>query len=181
MGRVTRLGLSVAGEGLSAVVSRRRRGASGDAAGSAHALPSVPVAASRRGGAYGDSGCGGGGGNGSARIAGATVACSGTESLGRGGATTDASEKAASVIPISRWRARLMRGNSTPKQRAARITTAGKPTMINSSLGPKARGVAEGETRATGCAVGMYTHNYRDSITNRALAGSCAVQWLAGG
>ena len=123
--------------GLSTVVSSRSRGAGSAAgAGGAHALPMVPVAASRRGGANDDS-CGsgrttGGGGGGVA----ATL--SGVGGLvGRGGAIIEESENEASVMPVSRCRARLNRGSTTPKITAAAMATAGTPRMTRSSVVPK--------------------------------------------
>jgi hypothetical protein len=139
-----RAGFSAGGAGRSTVVSRRSRGGSAVAMGSAHAEPSVPVAASRRGGAYGEStGSTRGGG-------GAAATCSGVGGRdGRGGATTEASEKAASVIPISRCLARRNRGTTTPNAMAAMITAAGTPTRNRRSEDPT-RVVRNAETKKQG-------------------------------
>jgi len=152
---------SPVGAGRSAVVSRRSRGGSCVATESAHDEPSVPVAASRRGGAYGDStGSTLGGG------AAAAATCSGVCGRdGRGGATTEASENAASVIPISRCLERLYRGNRMPKPMAAAMTTAGTPRITKSSEDPTGCCVT---WRISGETVAMYTQQSRHSITKRA-------------
>jgi len=133
--------------GRSTVVSRRSLG--GSAAGSAHALPSVPVAASRRGGAYGDStdsawyvGAGAGGGAGEAAVAAVASVVSGRE--GRGGATIVTSENDARVMPISRCLARRMRGNTTPKIVARSSATPGIPIRRMMSEAPTRRCADDG-------------------------------------
>ena len=60
-----------------------------------------------------------------------------TGRVGRGGAATEASENAASVIPTCCWRRRLSRGKTTPKPTAARMATAGTPTITSRSEDPK--------------------------------------------
>jgi hypothetical protein len=49
----------------------------------------------------------------------------------------DVSEKDANVMPICRWRARLNRGATTPKNTAAATVTAGTPTITRRSSTPK--------------------------------------------